>query len=93
MGASSCHDLVYALDSTKRGCRTKEAGSIALYGSPGKEEEYESAFLAPNVAAEQGVVDDVIDTEMTRRVLVNAIETAINKREEKPLRKHIIMPL
>lgn len=93
MGASSCHDLVYALDGAKIGCMTKEAGSIALYGSPGKEEEYESAFLAPNIAAEQGVVDDVIDTEMTRRVLVNAIETAINKREEKPLRKHIIMPL
>ena len=59
----------------------------------GKETEYEQAFLNPWPAAERGLVDAVIDPDDTRRVLVEALEVLITRRESLPGRKHTVGPL
>ena len=93
MGAAACHDIVYAYDDAKIGCMDETAGSIVVFGKPGHEDEYAGDFLGAKTACAQGVADDVISKEDTRRALVNAVSIALAKREEKPLKKHVIMPL
>ena len=44
-------------------------------------------------AAERGYVDDVIEPRRTRPVLIDALRTAITKREPRPPRKHGNIPL
>jgi acetyl-CoA carboxylase carboxyltransferase component len=56
-------------------------------------EEYRAQFANPYVAAERGYVDDVIEPRRTRPVLVDALETALSKRERRPARKHGNIPL
>ncbi len=55
--------------------------------------EYEEQFANPYAAAERGYVDDVIEPRRTRRVLIDALETARTKREPRPARKHGNIPL
>ena len=56
-------------------------------------EEYRERFANPYVAAERGYVDDVIEPRRTRAVLIDALETALPKREPMPKRKHGNIPL
>jgi acetyl-CoA carboxylase carboxyltransferase component len=56
-------------------------------------EEYKEQFANPYVAAERGYVDDVIEPRRTRPVLIDALKTAITKRERRPARKHGNIPL
>jgi propionyl-CoA carboxylase beta chain len=55
--------------------------------------EYRGQFANPYVAAERGYVDDVIEPRRTRPVLIDALETALTKRERRPPRKHGNIPL
>jgi propionyl-CoA carboxylase beta chain len=55
--------------------------------------EYREKFANPYVAAERGYIDDVIEPHRTRPVLVDALRTAITKREPRPPRKHGNIPL
>ena len=55
--------------------------------------EYRERFANPYTAAERGYVDDVIEPRRTRPVLIDALETAIAKREPRPPRKHGNIPL
>jgi propionyl-CoA carboxylase beta chain len=55
--------------------------------------EYREAFANPYTAAERGYVDEVIEPRRTRPVLVDALRTAITKRERRPARKHGNIPL
>jgi propionyl-CoA carboxylase beta chain len=55
--------------------------------------EYRARFANPYTAAERGYVDDVIEPRRTRPVLVDALETALTKREPRPQRKHGNIPL
>ncbi|MFZ4585317.1 MAG: acyl-CoA carboxylase subunit beta [Acidimicrobiia bacterium] len=55
--------------------------------------EYEERFANPYNAAERGYVDDVIEPQETRRVLVQSLELLRTKREELPQRKHGNVPL
>ena len=55
--------------------------------------EYRERFANPFVAAERGYVDDVIEPRRTRPVLIDALETALPKRERRPARKHGNIPL
>ena len=48
---------------------------------------------SPLAAAQQGLVDDIIEPADTRLMLIKAIEMASNKREQKLPKKHSIMPL
>jgi propionyl-CoA carboxylase beta subunit len=56
-------------------------------------EEYRERFANPLAAAERGYVDDVIEPKRTRPVLIEALETALSKRERRPPRKHGNIPL
>jgi acetyl-CoA carboxylase carboxyltransferase component len=55
--------------------------------------DYEERFANPYTAAERGYVDDVIEPRRTRPLLVDALETALSKREPRPRRKHGNIPL
>ena len=55
--------------------------------------DYKERFANPYTAAERGYVDDVIEPRRTRPVLVDALETALTKRERRPPRKHGNIPL
>jgi propionyl-CoA carboxylase beta chain len=55
--------------------------------------DYRERFANPYTAAERGYVDDVIEPRRTRPVLVDALRTAITKREPRPPRKHGNIPL
>jgi propionyl-CoA carboxylase beta chain len=56
-------------------------------------EDYKERFANPYTAAERGYVDDVIEPRTTRPVLIDALETALTKREPRPPRKHGNIPL
>jgi propionyl-CoA carboxylase beta chain len=55
--------------------------------------DYRSQFANPYSAAERGYVDDVIEPRRTRPVLIDALETSLDKREPRPERKHGNIPL
>ena len=55
--------------------------------------DYRERFANPYSAAERGYVDDVIQPRRTRPVLIDALQTAITKREPTPRRKHGNIPL
>jgi propionyl-CoA carboxylase beta chain len=56
-------------------------------------DEYRRQFANPYTAAERGYVDDVIEPRRTRPLLIDALETALTKRERRPPRKHGNIPL
>ena len=55
--------------------------------------EYEDQFNNPYVAAQNGLVDDVIEPRETRPKLIAALEMLRNKRESLPPKKHGNIPL
>jgi len=55
--------------------------------------DYKERFANPYTAAERGYVDEVIEPRRTRPVLIDALETALTKREPRPARKHGNIPL
>jgi acetyl-CoA carboxylase carboxyltransferase component len=56
-------------------------------------DDYRERFANPYAAAERGYLDDVIEPRRTRPVLIDALATALTKREERPQRKHGNIPL
>jgi acetyl-CoA carboxylase carboxyltransferase component len=56
------------------------------------ETDYEARFCTPGLAAERGLVDDIIDPLDTRRVLSGALAGLASKRERHVIRKHTISP-
>jgi len=54
--------------------------------------EYREEFANPYLAAENLHVDDVIDPAETRPRLIEALEMLIDKAEERPKKKHGIIP-
>ncbi|MFC1987712.1 acyl-CoA carboxylase subunit beta [Chloroflexota bacterium] len=57
-----------------------------------KIKEYRKEFANPYRAAEHLHIDDVIDPAETRPRLIEALEMAMDKVEERPSKKHGIMP-
>jgi propionyl-CoA carboxylase beta chain len=57
------------------------------------EDEYRVTFLSPRIAAERGLVDQVIDPADTRRVLAAALHRLATKRPVLPHRRHANEPL
>lgn len=55
--------------------------------------EYREKFANPYVAAEHGMVDDVIDPRETRKYLKSSLAMLSTKRENRPLKKHGNIPL
>jgi acetyl-CoA carboxylase carboxyltransferase component len=56
-------------------------------------ESYEGAFSNPYVAAEHGLIDEVIEPRETRPRLIQALEMLRNKRVNLPPKKHGNIPL
>jgi acetyl-CoA carboxylase carboxyltransferase component len=55
--------------------------------------EYAERLLGPFVAAEEGLVDEVIDPRDTREVLIRSLALLRSKRQTLPQRKHGNIPL
>ncbi len=55
--------------------------------------EYKEKFANPYKAAELGYIDEVIDPDLTRVRLIQALEMLEGKRERAPSRKHGNIPL
>ncbi len=55
--------------------------------------EYEEAFNNPYVAAERGLIDEVIEPRETRTRLIRTLGMLRNKRENLPPKKHGNIPL
>lgn len=56
-------------------------------------QEYSDTFATPYKAAELGFVDEIIDPEDTRHMLIKALEMLKNKRDRMPPKKHGNIPL
>jgi acetyl-CoA carboxylase carboxyltransferase component len=56
-------------------------------------DEYEGRFNNPYLAAERGLVDEIIEPRETRHSLIGALEMLRNKRESLPPKKHGNIPL
>ncbi len=85
MGAEGAAEIVFK----------KEIDSATDKKSKRKEmiEKYREAFANPYVAAGRRLVDDIIEPELTRRVLAQALEFLHTKRELRPPKKHGLIPL
>ena len=55
--------------------------------------DYVERFSNPYIAAERGYIDDVIEPQETRRVLIRGLELCLTKRADPPPRKHGNIPL
>lgn len=55
--------------------------------------DYEEKFSNPYVAADLGLVDEVIEPSMTRKRIIDALEMLKNKRDHMPQKKHGNIPL
>ena len=56
-------------------------------------DEYKIQFSNPYQAAQQGMVDAVIEPKKTRAYLSVALESLRNKRDLRPQKKHGLIPL
>jgi methylmalonyl-CoA carboxyltransferase large subunit len=56
-------------------------------------EEYRSTFATPYVAAGRRLVDDIIEPANTRKHLAQALEYLQTKRDQRPPKKHGLIPL
>ncbi len=85
MGSSGAVEIVHRRDL---------AGSIdPLARRAELLEDYEERYATPYIAAERGIIDDVIDPADTRRVISRALDLLRGKREDLPRRKHGNVPL
>lgn len=50
--------------------------------------EYAKVWINPYMSAERGYIDDVIEPEDTRRILIRSLEILREKIEERPWKKH-----
>jgi propionyl-CoA carboxylase beta chain len=55
--------------------------------------EYRKKFANPYVAAEKGYIDDVIEPQETRPILISALKMLESKRQALPPKKHGNIPL
>lgn len=56
-------------------------------------EKYRSTFSTPYVAAGRRLVDDIIEPANTRKHLAQALEYLQTKRDQRPAKKHGLIPL
>jgi len=57
-----------------------------------KIQEYKDKFANPYVAAAQGYIDEIIEPEETRKMLLHALQVSANKSISSPAKKHGIPP-
>ena len=79
MGAQGAVNIIHRRELTSDDGETRRAELIA---------DYEEKFNNPYVAAELGLVDEVIEPRETRYKLIRALEVLRTKREKLPPKKH-----
>jgi acetyl-CoA carboxylase carboxyltransferase component len=84
MGAQGAANIVFRKDI--------EAAKDPVAMRSQKIDEYEEAFANPYKAAERGYVDRVILPEETRSAIYEALVLAESKKDQRPRRKHGVMP-
>ncbi|MCL5257214.1 MAG: acyl-CoA carboxylase subunit beta, partial [Chloroflexi bacterium] len=85
MGPEAAVNIIFRQELSQSGDAASRARELI--------EDYKLRFANPYVAAERGYVDDVIEPQDTRPVLIRALETSLSKRETLPPRKHGNIPL
>ena len=55
--------------------------------------EYKKEFMSPLVAAQRGIVDDIIMPSVTRKRIISALQLLKSKKAYKIQKKHGNMPL
>jgi acetyl-CoA carboxylase carboxyltransferase component len=55
--------------------------------------DYDERLMNPYIAANRGMIDDVIDPAETRRRISHALDMLANKRDSLPFKKHGSIPL
>ncbi len=85
MGAEGAANIIFRKDiKAADDPETKRQEKIA---------EYREKFSNPYQAASRGYVDQVITPEKTRAALISAFDMAMNKRAQRPKKKHGNIPL
>lgn len=85
MGPDGAANIIFARDI--------EQSDNPLETRQAKINEYREKFANPYVAAEHGMVDDVIDPRETRKYLKRSLEMLKTKAEQRPAKKHGNIPL
>jgi acetyl-CoA carboxylase carboxyltransferase component len=90
MGGEGAVNILYKRDMQKM---LEQDPSKAKEMAAKFQAEYQEKFANPYAAAERGWVDDVIEPSETRPRLIAALWPLINKREQRPQKKHGLVPL
>jgi methylmalonyl-CoA carboxyltransferase large subunit len=85
MGAEGAVNVLYRSD-IKNAADPKEARARLIA-------RYKQEFSTPYQAAQRGMVDAVIEPKATRAYLSVALESLRNKRDQRPQKKHGLIPL
>jgi propionyl-CoA carboxylase beta chain len=85
MGAEGAVEILYRKEIAQSADPQTEAR--------GRAEEFREKFASPNIAAERGFVDEVIEPRTTRPRLIRALELLETKRDQNPPKKHGNIPL
>lgn len=97
-------DLVVAWPTAEISVMGAEGASSILYHKQinaaddpksewGERSEQFKELIDVNIAASNGLVDDIIDPRETRKVVYNGLELSWNKKVERPWRKDSIRPV
>ncbi len=98
-------DIVYAWPTAEIAVMGPEGASEIIYAREIKDsenpdeklrekiEEYREKFANPYVAANKGMIDEVVEPKITRYKVIKALEMLRNKRDDNPPKKHGNIPL
>ena len=81
LGAKQAGEILF-----KKHCQTDEEYQQKL-------KEYTDKFLNPYYAASRGYIDDVIKPSKTREIIHRSLEMLLNKKQQKPWKKHDNLPM
>ncbi len=85
MGAEGAVEIVFRKEMEEAQDRAARRAELI--------EQYRSTFATPYVAAGRRLVDDIIEPANTRKHLAQALEYLQTKREQRPPKKHGLIPL
>jgi len=85
MGAKGAVEILYRKELDKADDKTQRYDELT--------KQYNDQFASPYEAAERGFIDDVIEPQDTRRVLITALRTLRSKVDTNPWKKHGNIPL
>lgn len=107
MGAKANADVAYAWPDAVISALSPEAAAVVMYANEIKADKklspadarakYAAEYVENNAsamnAAAAGLIDDVIEPEKTRVLLISALEMLASKRDSNPPKKHGNLPL